>query len=51
MLLIIQIPKEVPHPVNNSAIDLSNPADLILYVVLPILCVVLYFIYRNKRKK
>lgn len=46
-----QIPKEVPHPSNNSPIDLSQPADIILYVVLPVVVVILYFVWRNKKKK
>jgi len=50
-LVLSQIPKEQPHPVNNSPIDLSQPADIILYIVLPIICVILYFIWRNKKKK
>ncbi|PKA84131.1 hypothetical protein ATE92_2301 [Ulvibacter sp. MAR_2010_11] len=46
-----QIPKEVPHPDNNSPIDLSNPADIIIYIVLPLIFVALYFIGRKYRKK
>ena len=47
----IQIPREVPHPGNNSRIDLSNPADIIIYIVLPMILVILYFLARNSRNK
>lgn len=46
-----QIPTEVPHPTNNTPIDLSEPADLIIYVILPIIAVILVFIWRSKRRK
>ena len=47
-----QKPTEVPKP-SEKPIDLSNPADLIIYIVLP-LCVIAFFVVwklkRNKRK-
>lgn len=46
-----QIPKEVPHPDNNSPIDFNNFADIIIYVILPLVFIVLYFIARKKRRK
>ena len=49
--MFVQIPKEVPHPHNNSPINLSEPADVIIYIILPILIVVLYLIWRNKKRK
>ena len=52
-LAIFQIPTDVPHPNNNSPIDLSKPEDLIIYIILPIVIIALYFIGRRtlKRKK
>lgn len=47
----LQIPKEVPHPDNNSPLDLNNPADIIIYIVLPIIVVILYFLWRKKNRK
>ena len=47
----IQIPTEVPHPDTNSPIDLSNPADIIIYIVLPIVVIVLFMIGRHRKKK
>ncbi len=49
---ISQIPTEVPHPDNNSPVDFSNPADIIIYIVLPVIVIILYFVWRkNARRK
>lgn len=45
-----QKPTDVPNPSNDS-IDLSNPADIIIYIVLPLCAVLFYFIWREKRNK
>ncbi len=47
----IQIPENVPHPDNNTPIDLSDPADLIIYVILPIVAVILVLLWMRKRKQ
>ena len=49
MALFIQIPREVPHPDNNTPLDLSNPFEIIVYIVIPIVLLVLYFFLRKKR--
>ncbi|MCG2418691.1 adenylosuccinate synthetase [Aequorivita sp. F47161] len=49
-LIFAQKPTEVPKP-SEEPIDLTNPADIIIYIVLPACAVLLYFIYRNSRKK
>jgi hypothetical protein len=46
-----QIPKEVPHPDNNSPIDLSNTADIIIYIAIPVAILILYFVWRRKFMK
>lgn len=46
----IQIPREVPHPNNNSPIDLSKTEDVIIYIVLPLAVIVLLLIGRRGRK-
>lgn len=48
--LYAQKPTEVPKP-SETPIDLSNPADVIIYIVLPICVIVLFLIYWGKRKK
>ncbi|MCW9038632.1 adenylosuccinate synthetase [Altibacter sp.] len=49
--MIAQIPKEVPHPDTNSPVDLTNPADVIIYIVIPLLFVGLYFIWRRRKNR
>lgn len=51
-LVRAQIPYEVPKPANNTPIDLSNPADLIIYVILPIVVIILAIIaWRYKKNR
>ncbi|WP_034258912.1 hypothetical protein [Aequorivita capsosiphonis] len=45
-----QKPTEVPNP-SDTPIDLSNPADLIIYIILPICVILLFVIYWRKNKK
>jgi len=45
-----QIPREVPHPNNNTPLDVTNPFELIVYVIIPVAMIVLYFYLRKKRK-
>jgi len=45
-----QIPREVPHPDNNTPLDVTNPFELIVYIIIPIALIVLYFFLRKKRK-
>lgn len=46
-----QIPKEVPHPDDNKPLDLSDPADLIIYIIIPVVFIILFFVWRSRRKK
>lgn len=47
---LLQIPTEVPHPDNNSPLDISNPFEVIVYIVIPLVLIVLYFFLRKKRR-
>lgn len=46
-----QIPTEVPKPQDNSPVDFSEPVNIILFIVLPILVVVFVLIWRGKKQK
>ena len=46
-----QIPEGVPHPDDNKPLDLSDPADIIIYIVIPVVFIILFFVWRNRRKK
>lgn len=49
--LYAQKPDLVPKP-SEEPIDITNPSDVIIYIILP-LCLVLLFViwYRGKRKR
>jgi hypothetical protein len=46
----LQLPREVPHPDNNTPLDLSNPFEVIIYIVITVLLIVMYFFLRKKKK-
>jgi len=48
--LLMQIPSNTPNPGDTNPIDLSNPFEVIVFIVVPILLVIFYFIYRKKHK-
>ncbi|WP_115808854.1 adenylosuccinate synthetase [Winogradskyella pacifica] len=50
-LLNIQIPKGTPNPGENTALDLSRPFDIIVFIILPILIVILFLIWRQRRRR
>ncbi|KJJ38181.1 FeoB-associated Cys-rich membrane protein [Aequorivita vladivostokensis] len=45
-----QKPTEVPKP-SERPIDITDPADIIIYIILPLCAVVFFLIWRSKRKK
>lgn len=47
----MQIPRQVPHPSNNSPIDITNPWEIIIFIVIPIILLVIYFWSRKKGKR
>lgn len=48
-VMFAQKPTEVPKP-SEKPIDLSDPADILIYIVLPLCAILLFFIWRGKRK-
>ncbi len=50
MTVFTQIPREVPHPDNNTPLDFSNPFEVIVYIVIPVLLLLLYFFLRKRRR-
>lgn len=47
----MQIPTNVPKPQNNTPINPSSPIELFIFILLPILLIVVYFIVRSKKNK
>ncbi|MAN58964.1 MAG: adenylosuccinate synthetase [Flavobacteriaceae bacterium] len=46
-----QTPTGVPQGGDYSPLDLMNPADVIIYIVLPIVFIILYFIWKRKKRE
>ena len=39
------------NPDDNSPIDLTNAFDVIVYIILPILMIIFYILWRKKKKQ
>ncbi|WP_027126565.1 hypothetical protein [Gelidibacter mesophilus] len=48
--LAVQTPTGTPNPSDSSPIDFSNPFEIIVFVIAPILLVIFYLYYRKKKK-
>lgn len=48
--LYSQIPTEVPKPQDNPPVDFSEPVNIVLFIVLPIIAIVLVIIWLQKRR-
>lgn len=46
-----QQPTHVPSPQNNSPIDLNNWFDVIVFIILPLVLVIFYFLWRAQVRK
>jgi len=44
---LLQIPQGIPN--QSQPIDLSSTTEVILYIVLPVLMIIVYLIWRKKR--
>jgi len=47
----MQFPSEIPENQNNTPIDPSSPLELVVFIALPILLIVVYFIVRKRKKQ
>ncbi len=49
--LLLQLPIGSQNPDDNNPIDLTSPFDVIVYIVLPILMIIFYILWRKRKKK
>jgi len=49
--LYAQKPTHSPNPQDNTPIDFNNLFDVIVFIVLPILMVIFYILWRKQVKK
>lgn len=48
--ILTQVPTGTPNPGDGTILDFSDPFEVIVYIVLPVLLVGFYFLYRRKKK-
>lgn len=48
---LVQIPQGVPNPSDSEPLLINSTFDIILYIVLPILILIGYFLWRKRQKK
>ena len=51
ILNILQLPMGTPNPDDNSPIDLTNPFDVIVFIILTILMIIFYVFWRRNKKR
>ena len=50
-LLVLQKPSYTQNPGASGTVDLTKPFDLIVFVILPIIIIILYFIWKRTKKR
>lgn len=48
---LLQLPIGTQNPDDNAPVDLSSPFDVIVFIVLPILMVIFYILWKRKKKE
>ncbi|MCC4213089.1 adenylosuccinate synthetase [Leeuwenhoekiella parthenopeia] len=51
LFAILQLPPGTQNPDDNLPVNLKDPFDLIVFVILPVVLLVLYVLWRMKRRK
>jgi hypothetical protein len=49
--LLLQLPIGSQNPDDNDPIDLTSAFDVIVYIILPVLMIVFYILWRRGKKK
>ncbi|TYA59012.1 adenylosuccinate synthetase [Formosa maritima] len=50
-LLVLQKSSYTQNPGDSGTVDLTKPFDLIVFIILPIIIIALYFIWKRKKKR
>ena len=48
---LAQTPTGVPQPQDNEPLQLDNPTNIIVYVIIPVLLLLLYFGMKRRKKR
>ncbi len=46
----LQLPMGSRNPDDNNPIDITDPFDLIMYIILPILLLIFYLLWKRNKK-
>jgi hypothetical protein len=49
--LLSQLPIGTRNPDDNSPIDLTSVFDVLVYIILPVLMIIFYILWRRKKKR
>ncbi|QQY81468.1 adenylosuccinate synthetase [Tamlana sp. s12] len=49
--IALQLPIGTPNPDDNQPLDLSDPFEVIVFIILPIVIAILYFLWRKQNQK
>lgn len=50
-LLVFQLPIGTPNPDDNQPLNVSDPFEVIVFIILPILMVLFYMFWRRQKNK
>lgn len=50
-LILLQLPPGSRNPDDNSPLDLTDPFNIIVFIILPIVIVVFYIIWRKSKNR
>ncbi len=48
LIFLAQIPRDIPH--QSEPVDFSDPLNVVLYIIIPLLMISTYWYWRRKRK-
>ncbi|WP_405604892.1 adenylosuccinate synthetase [Polaribacter sp. Asnod1-A03] len=50
-LPFLQLPMGTPNPDDNKPLDTSDPFEVIVFMVLPVVVIILYFLWKKQKNK
>lgn len=49
--LLIQLPIGSQNPDDNDPIDFTSTFDVVVYIILPVLMIIFYILWRRRKKR
>ncbi|MHA7944226.1 adenylosuccinate synthetase [Formosa sp. 3Alg 14/1] len=51
LALFAQLPLGTPNPDDNQPVDFSDPFNIVVFIILPIIAIILYVYWRKQQHK